>query len=163
MEVVAAARVVQLAPAATHGLRARPSPQPIFYFAFFAYFLVYFVAMAMQAGSPGAIQQTGSDSEALVAQLGFLPNGTLGGAPWVPGRTCLQLPPYYDFEASTSQRMLIPLVYAFMHGALTAVSIMPLPLCYAFWTRVVAAMPSVRRVVPIGKTTRASALAWTSS
>ena len=130
-------------------LWARIVVYPIFYVLFFAYFLTYFFAMALQAGSPDAMRQTASTEIATGAKLEFLPNGTLGGPPWVPGRTCLTLPPYYDFDNSRTQRVLIPWVYAFMHGALTAVSIMPLPLCYATWTLVVRSFPSVRHYIPI--------------
>lgn len=130
-------------------LWARIYSYPIFYLAYFAYFLTYFVAMAKQARRPREMLETASDTEAVGALVGFLPNGTLGGAPWEPGHTCLQLPPQYSFDDSALQRALIPLVYAFMHGALTALTIMPLPLCYAFWTHVAAAWPGVRHIIPI--------------
>jgi hypothetical protein len=60
-----------------------------------------------------------------------LPNGTLGGAPWIPGHTCLQLPPQYNFDASRAQATVIPLVYGLMHSALFCLALLPLPMCHA--------------------------------
>ena len=131
------------------GLWSRILVYPLFYLLYFAYFLTYFIGMVAQVGSPSAMRQTASSSISTGAKAGFLPDGTLGGPPWLPGRTCLALPAYYDFDTSQTQRVLIPWVYAFMHGALTAVSIMPLPLCYAIWTRIVGSFPSVRHYIPI--------------
>lgn len=131
------------------GFWSRLVVYPLFYILYLAYFLSYFLGMITQSGSPDRMLSTATTRISIGARLGFLPAETAGGPPWLPGRTCLSLPAYYDLENVRTQRVLIPCVYACMHGALTALTVMPIPLCYATWTRVVATWPSVRHHIPI--------------
>jgi hypothetical protein len=122
---------------------------PLWYFLFWTGWLTYLLAMWVQAGNPQTIRASASTSISFGAQLGFLPNGTLGGPPWFPGHTCLQLPPQYDFDNSVAQAAVIPLVYGLMHSALFCLALLPLPMCHAVWGRLVALSPSVRSIVPL--------------
>lgn len=120
---------------------------PAFYLPLLGYMLSYFIAMAAQSGSRAL--STGSATEAIGARVGLLPPGTLGGAPWVPGHLCLALPPQYDGLDTPAKRVAIPLVYAFMHSALAALTLLPLPKCHALWTLLSRAAPGPMRHIPV--------------
>lgn len=128
---------------------ARVLAYPMFYALFFGLYLSYFLAMATKSGGVNADFPTASTSLTVGAQLGLLPNGTVGGAPWLPdGKTCLPLPKYYDLDNDQLQSRTIPVVYGLMHASLVAVTLMPVPMCHYFWTVAVKGKPFVRRIIP---------------
>ena len=123
---------------------------PIFYGLFFAGWLSYLLAMWTQSGNPTNIFNSASSNIAIGAQLGLLGPNVTGGPPlWVPGQTCLALPPQYDLDLQPTQRATVPLIYGLMHSALFSLALLPLPMCHAVWVRVVTFAPAVRTIVPV--------------
>ena len=120
---------------------------PIFYVAFFALYASYVGAFVVQSGNPTAIFTTASSEVAFGAQIGLLtPANATGGSPWLPdGKTCLPLPQYYSLHDDDTQRRNIPIVYGLMHGALLSLTLMPLTLCHALWSKLVGRYSWLRR------------------
>ena len=65
--------------------------------------------------------------------------------------TFLGLPPQWNLDENTHERFGVPILFAFMHGALYNLAWIPIPFWRGFWRYVSESYPNTQHVVPVNE------------